>query len=117
MDIRRRAFRSHAIAVGVEVMAANKMWYLVSYDIRDAKRLRSVARKMEGYGCRLQYSVFRARLTKRQLERLVWELKQVLDSEDDLLIVGLCAQCVTRVAKRNESAQWAREKPATYRIV
>jgi len=32
--------------------------YLVAYDIRDDRRLRSIAGCMEGYGTRIQYSVF-----------------------------------------------------------
>ena len=40
-------------------------WWLVSYDVRDSNRLRKVAKKLEGYGERLQYSVFRCRLEAR----------------------------------------------------
>ncbi|EMN95623.1 CRISPR-associated endoribonuclease Cas2-like protein, partial [Leptospira interrogans serovar Medanensis str. UT053] len=36
-----------------------KHWRLVSYDIREPKRLRRVAKIMEGFGERIQYSVFR----------------------------------------------------------
>ena len=36
----------------------SRMRYLVSYDISDPKRLRKVARSLEGFGVRLQYSVF-----------------------------------------------------------
>jgi CRISPR-associated protein Cas2 len=32
--------------------------YLVAYDIREDRRLRNVATCMEGYGERIQYSVF-----------------------------------------------------------
>ena len=43
-----------------------KLWYLVAYDVRDPKRLREVAHHLEGYGERLQFSVFRCRLTERE---------------------------------------------------
>jgi CRISPR-associated protein Cas2 len=36
----------------------SRLRYLVSYDISDPKRLRKVARSLEGFGVRLQYSVF-----------------------------------------------------------
>lgn len=49
---------------------AQKHWHLVSYDVRDAKRLRQVAKKLEGYGGRVQYSVFRCRLDRETLEKL-----------------------------------------------
>ena len=29
---------------------AEKSWHLVTYDVRDPKRLRKVAKKLEGYG-------------------------------------------------------------------
>ena len=44
-------------------------WWLVCYDVRDAKRLRKTAKHMEGYGERMQYSVFRCWLTPREMER------------------------------------------------
>jgi CRISPR-associated protein Cas2 len=40
--------------------------YLVAYDIRDDRRLRSIAGCMEGYGTRIQYSVFVCDLSDRE---------------------------------------------------
>ena len=48
-------------------MAEGRFWYLVCYDIRDPKRWRRCFKLLKGYGEGLQYSVFRCRLTKRQL--------------------------------------------------
>ena len=41
--------------------------YLVAYDIRDDRRLRMIAGCMEGYGTRIQYSVFVYDLSSREL--------------------------------------------------
>ena len=41
-------------------------WWLVCYDVRDPKRLRKAAKHMEGYGERMQYSVFRCWLNPRE---------------------------------------------------
>lgn len=68
-------------------------WYLVGYDVRDDKRLRKVAKLLEGYGGRIQYSLFRCRLSKRQAADLKWELSRVLEIEDSLLMTGLCERC------------------------
>ena len=65
-------------------MPKDKNWRLVMYDVRDPKRLRKVAKHLEGYGSRIQYSVFRCRLSERQAERLRWELTTILEEEDDL---------------------------------
>ncbi|MDA1193027.1 MAG: CRISPR-associated endonuclease Cas2 [Candidatus Poribacteria bacterium] len=87
-------------------MPEPKHWFLVMYDVREPKRLRRAAKHLEGYGHRLQYSVFRCRLTHRQIERLQWELTKMLETEDDLLIIELCQGCGTKVADRNGQEDW-----------
>ena len=47
----------------------NRVRYLVSYDICDPKRLRRVARSLEGFGVRLQYSVFECPLDELRLAK------------------------------------------------
>ena len=69
-------------------------WWLVSYDVRDDKRLRRCARHMEGYGHRVQYSLFRCWLSGREAERLRWELTELLAREDEVLLIPLCPGCV-----------------------
>jgi len=95
-----------------------KNWHLISYDVRDAKRLRRVAKKLEGYGERIQYSVFRCRLDRTTLEKLHWELNKILDEEDDLLVIPLCPSCAERVPVHStgDQSSWAEAAP-TYRIV
>ncbi len=97
-------------------MAEQRLWFLVSYDVRDAKRLRKVAKHLEGYGVRLQYSGFRCRLSERQVERLRWELAQILDNEDDLLVIGLCSRCGERVGRMSGSNEWT-EQPVSFEII
>ena len=70
-------------------------WYLVCYDIREPKRLRRVAKMLEGHGERIQYSVFRCWLSASGLERLRWELTEDwVAEEDDVLFIPLCSRCV-----------------------
>ena len=107
-----RSFRKDA----AEVTLAQKQWYLVAYDVREPKRLRDVAKHLEGYGERLQFSLFRCRLTTRELERLRWELTQKMEKEDDLLIAGLCARCAVRITERKDDEKW-KEPPSTFVIV
>lgn len=87
-------------------MAESKNYYLICYDIRDSKRWRKVYKHLEGYGVRLQYSVFRVALTLREREKLRWELEKLLAAEDSLLLVGLCGRCVERVLKCNHPKAW-----------
>jgi len=97
-------------------MGQQKDWYLVSYDIRDPKRLARTARCIGGYGSRVQYSMFRCRLTTRQLERLQWELTSTLALEDDLLIIGLCSRCAGQVRKKGNAKGWNVET-VTFEVV
>ena len=69
---------------------SEKNWHLITYDVRDPKRLRQVAKKLEGYGTRIQYSIFRCRLDRLTLEKLHWELNQIMASDDDLLVMPIC---------------------------
>jgi CRISPR-associated protein Cas2 len=72
-------------------------WWLVCYDVRDPDRLRKAAKHLEGYGRRMQYSVFRCWMTPRQEQQLRWELTGVLTAEDDVLLIPLCGACVSGV--------------------
>ncbi|MDR5639743.1 MULTISPECIES: CRISPR-associated endonuclease Cas2 [unclassified Thermosynechococcus] len=87
-------------------MGESKNWYLICYDIRDPKRWRQAYKQLEGYGERLQFSIFRCRLTPREREKLRWQLEKILTKEDSLLIVGLCSQCVERVCACNRAGTW-----------
>jgi CRISPR-associated protein Cas2 len=72
-------------------------WWLVCYDVREPKRLRRAAKLLEGYGERLQYSVFRCHLSETQVQCLRWELTELLHPEDDVLVIPLCSRCVAAI--------------------
>ena len=64
--------------------------YLVSYDICEPKRLRRVARALEGFGVRLQYSVFECPLDEMRMAMLKAALQPLLKhDEDQVLFVSL----------------------------
>lgn len=86
-------------------------WYLACYDIRDDARLRRVAKLLGGYGERVQYSVFRCRLTPREEERLRWELTRLAAKEDSWLIAPLCDTCVQRLRLRDTRSTWPPDPP------
>jgi CRISPR-associated protein Cas2 len=87
-------------------MAELKHWYLVCYDIRCQKRWRKAYKLLEGYGERIQYSIFRCWLTQRSREKLRWQLEEVLSQEDDLLLIRLSRQCVQDLPKYNRPNTW-----------
>lgn len=94
-------------------------WWLVCYDVREPERLRKAAKHLEGYGERMQYSVFRCWLTRREMEQLRWELTELLAVEDDVLLIPLCGGCVEGIRGThhpNEPVNWP-SAPARHRIV
>ncbi|TAK33661.1 MAG: CRISPR-associated endonuclease Cas2 [Chloroflexota bacterium] len=86
-------------------------WYLVAYDVRDDARLRRTAKLLEGYGERVQYSVFRCHLSTREEEKLRWDLTRLLVKEDGWLIVPVCESCIKRLRKRDTRAAWPEDPP------
>lgn len=88
-------------------------WHLISYDVRDPKRLRRTAKLLEGYGERVQYSIFRVRVTQHKLEKIRWELSEILLEEDNLLIIPLCSRCSSKIDElsRGENTDWDDEPP------
>jgi CRISPR-associated protein Cas2 len=64
--------------------------YIITYDISDPKRLRGVARTLEGYGVRLQFSVFECLLDSMRLSKAKTALAEIIDStEDQVLFIAL----------------------------
>lgn len=95
---------------------SDRRWHLVAYDVGDAVRLRRVARHLLGYGERIQYSVFRCRLSNRSEARLLWELARIMAPDDALLVVPLCGSCSTSVITRGTGSAWPDEIP-TFRVL
>ncbi len=64
--------------------------YLITYDIADSSRWRSVFKIMNGYGEWLQLSVFQCRLTKARFVELQARLTEVIHArEDHVLMVNV----------------------------
>ena len=64
------------------------MHYLVTYDVNTQskagrRRLRQIAKACEGYGQRVQFSVFECDLSEERRERLRRRLTQIIDPEED----------------------------------
>lgn len=61
--------------------------YLISYDISNPKRLRRIARIMEGYGYRVQLSVFQCPLDDLRLEQLKADVGPAINSDEDQILI------------------------------
>jgi len=73
--------------------------YLISYDIAPDKRRNKIAKLLEGYGSRVQLSVFECDLTTTQYMQLRRRLDKILQSEeeDNVRIYRLCGACIATV--------------------
>ncbi|BBM69628.1 CRISPR-associated endonuclease Cas2 [Rhodothermus marinus] len=70
-------------------------FWLIGYDIADPRRLQRVARLLEDYGQRLQYSVFLCRLEAEAIRQLRRGLLRIVDLEEDrLFFLRLCQGCI-----------------------
>lgn len=72
--------------------------WAVCYDVADPKRLRRVAKVMEGHGERVQYSVFECSLDAAMLEELRRLVRAEIDpAEDSVRWYPLCEWCGGKV--------------------
>ena len=95
---------------------SDKHWYLIAYDIRDPKRWRHAYKQLKGCGERIQYSLFRCRLNRTEMEALRWQLEKLLTDEDDLMFVHLCPSCASRIHERGESKNWG-DPPIRFEVL
>lgn len=61
--------------------------YIVSYDIADPKRLRSVFKTMLGLGDHIQLSVFRCELSERDKVRMIAKIDRLLHHDHDQVLL------------------------------
>jgi CRISPR-associated protein Cas2 len=60
---------------------------IISYDIRDEKRIRKVAKYLEGVSIRLQYSVFMlVNPKKEELQKIILEVIKLIEKEDSVKV-------------------------------
>lgn len=64
-----------------------KKSYLIAYDIVDDNRRSHVAKALQSYGERLQYSVFLLEVRPAQMIRVRQQLESEMDPQDDSIIV------------------------------
>lgn len=59
------------------------MFWVISYDVVNDRRRYRVSRALEGYGKRVQYSVFECELQPERWDRLVKTLKRLINVKED----------------------------------
>ncbi len=79
--------------------------YVVCYDVTDDKRRLKIVKLLEGYGDRVQYSVFEMAISPDQLSELVEKLLEKLDpGADRATVYAICGACERRVIRLGRTA-------------
>ena len=85
--------------------------YFVSYDIANPKRLKKVAKTLENFGIRIQYSFFECEMEKSRLESLKSNLLGQMNlKEDSLRIYPLCEDCLKNTCTLGEGNIYVPQK-------
>jgi CRISPR-associated protein Cas2 len=72
--------------------------FLIAYDIAHPRRLRLTCKVMEGYGDRLQYSVFLCDLSGAELAQWERDIRPVLNlAEDSIVLLDLGRPGATQI--------------------
>jgi len=72
--------------------------WIAAYDIADDRRRDRVARLLQGYGTRVQASVFELLLDTDDLDRLERRVRRAIDPQTDRVrLYPVCAACAAKV--------------------
>ena len=74
-------------------MNQEQLW-VIAYDSPSNKRRRKLAKLLEGYGVRMQWSVFECRLRPHQLGRLRHGLERIAEPPDRIRLWSLPQRAV-----------------------
>ena len=61
--------------------------HLIAYDIADDRRRDRVAKRLQSFGVRVQYSVFLVDLRPAKIRRLLAALEELIDRGEDSVLV------------------------------
>ena len=92
------------------------MHYLITYDITNDKRRKRLSDLLDGYGIRVNYSVYEAELSQRKKEQLLYEitLKKLLNKKyDSLRFYHICQNCIEKSFELADRAE-PFEEPQLY---
>ena len=93
------------------LIRGKNMLYVISYDIESDRIRNKIAKTLEGYGKRVQYSVFECELDKKFYDELYERLAKLMENEDggNIRIYTICNNCrekiVTIGVKKQEESK------------
>ena len=79
--------------------------YVVSYDIASDRLRNKIAKILEGYGVRIQYSVFECRLNEKKYGKLLELMAGA--KEGNIRLYSLCENCLSKICTIGQPAEEA----------
>jgi CRISPR-associated protein Cas2 len=74
------------------------VFIVVCYDVVDDKKRAKIAKALEGYGARVQKSVFECRIDEARFMKMKQAVDKIIDWEEDgVRYYHLCAACAKNV--------------------
>ena len=75
------------------------MIYVISYDIKSDRIRNKLSKLLEGYGVRIQYSVFECRITEKRFKKLYQEIFLLVEEnlEGSVRFYTLCKNCEDKI--------------------
>ena len=85
--------------------------YVISYDISEDRMRRKIAKELQNYGVRIQYSVFECDLTAKRYKELYAKLvKLTLElHEGSIRIYTICQNCQEKIVTIGEPLNQLRQ--------
>lgn len=92
-----------------------KAFVIFAYDISSNRRRNKVAKLLETYGERVNYSVFELFISEKRIQELMRKLSNMIQhTTDRVLVYKLCRNCVD---KRTEMGRHCNENSHTPSII
>ena len=88
-------------------MAEGVLSYVICYDIPSDRRRVRLAKLLDGYGHRVQYSVYEVVLSGALFVKLLKQIESIADArEDRVAFYPVCAACVRKRLMVGAAAAW-----------
>lgn len=73
--------------------------YLISYDLSNDRLRQKLAKELENYGQRVQYSVFECRISEKQLRTLYMKMATIMQEEKEgsVRVYSVCGNCEAKL--------------------
>jgi len=80
-----------------------RLFVAVAYDIENDRKRSRVAKMLEKYGTRINYSVFECMFTQIQFEKIRDSIAQHIDIKTDTVVYyPICLDCYTKIVYQSK---------------